>query len=488
MSSYNKSSARSIVPQKLKNVFLEEVPVVGGMRYDAYSCPGFSEWIDFSSGYGRGGFVHNDTLYVVYGTSVYTVDTAGTYVSIGTIDAPVDTGHAKVSIAATNDDITICNGSKAWNYKISTSTFAQVTDGDLPATDTILRVVAYGDYTLYIIQDSQTVFVSDVGDATSVNALSFFSAESFFDNIISGAVAQNYLYLFGTTTTEIWYNSGGTTVPFDKTSQGALSYGLIAPEAIAVINNEMYFLAKDQNGPIGLMKFSGTSPVILMNRSLNERLRTYTAIDDAYFWVDVHNGHQFLNITFPSATTTRSETHTYDITTDKWLERETWNSMAKVSAGYEGHPAQFCVYFNNKQYFGSRFDATLNELSMDVYADGTYAMVREIITPYILTEEQWFSVYSLEVDVERSIALSTGQGSDPMIDLYITTDRQGTWQGAFTRSVGQIGDYNARTLWQSCGGGRSMAFKLSFSDPVPWVIHGITAEIRGQITVPPRSA
>lgn len=476
VSSYNKTSGRSAVPQSLKNMFLEEMPIIGGTRFSAYSCPGIEEWVDLSTSYyTRGGFVHNDTLYCVSGTTVFSVDTAGTKTNLGTIDAPVTTDEGRVSIAATNDDVVFCDGFKAWNYRISTGTFSQITDIDFPY-ENIKRVVAAGEYILFIIGDSQTVFVSDVSDATSVNALSFFTAQSFFDNISSGIVAQNYVYLFGSSTTDIFYNDGGNTVPFDSVIPVGLSYGIAAKNALAVVNNEVYFLAKDSNGLIGLMKYAGTTPSIIMNRSLNEKLKDYESIENCFFWVTVHNGHQLLCMTFPTKTAIRSATHYYDVTTGKWGELETWNPLALVTAGYEGHPAQWCVYFNNKQYIGSRFNSSIYEISMDIYDDAGYEMVRELITPYIFINDEYFSVSSLELDFERSIASATGQGADPVVSLWVTNDRCGTFQGAFQRSVGQIGDYNHRTLYQSLGGGRSMAFKISMSDPVPWVLHAITLE------------
>lgn len=486
-SSYHKDNAKSIVPQRLKNMFLEESPVPGGIRASLYSCPGFTQWIDLGTNYyTRAAVVHKNMLYVCSGDKFLSVDANGVKTILGVIDAPVSTDTCRMSIAPTNDNITIGDGSKAWNYKISTSTFSQVTDPDLPSPTTIKQVLAFGEYTLYIIKDSQAVFVSDVSDATSIVGTSQFQAESFYDNIVAGAIAQNYLYLFGTNTTEIWYNSGGNTVPFDKTTQGAINYGLISDKAMAIINNEVYFLAKDPNGIVGLMKFSGTSPRIILNRSLNEKLRTYQSVENCYMWVDVHDGHQFLNLTFPTAElATRSTTHSYDITADVWLERETWNPLATGIAGYEGHPAQWCVYFNNKQYFGSRFNSTINEISMSIYKDGNYELVKEIITPYILTEEQYFSVSSLKLDIERSIALSVGQGSDPVVSLWVTNNRQGTWQGAFQRYIGKIGDYrDYNALWQSLGGGRSMAFKIQCSEPIPLVIHGMVAEIYGEVSIP----
>lgn len=482
-SSYSKDNARSVVPQRLKNMFLEPMPVVGGVKMSAYSCPGHEEWIDLGGDYyTRGAVVHKDLLYVCNSTNVYQIDTDGIAAGIGAIDAPSVSTDERMSIAATNDNITFCNGSKAWNYKVSTATFSQVTDADLPSSTTLKQVLAFGEYTLYLIQDSQTVFVSDVSDATSINALSQFNAQTSYDDLVAIGTAQSYLYLFGSTTTEIWYNSGANFVPFDKVT--SFNYGLVSSKATCVVNNELYFLAKDINGVIGLMKYSGTSPTILLNTSLNEKLRTYEAIDNCYFWVDSHDGHQFVNMTFPTSTSPiRSTTHSYDITTDVWFERETWNPQAQAQAGYEGHPAQWCVYFNNKQYFGSRFDGTIHEMSLDIYDDNGYAMVRELITPYILTEEQYFSVSSLEVDLERSVALTSGQGSDPVLSLWVTNNRQGTWQGAFQRQAGKIGEYAHRALWQSCGGGRSMAFKLSYSEPTPFVIHGITAEIFGEVSV-----
>lgn len=474
VSSYDRRSGKNSASQKLVNMFLEEVPRLdGSFKYIAYSCPGLSTWITLATSPIRGMFVHKELLYVVAGNTVYSVNSSGTPTTLGTMS----TNTGKVSIAAINDYIVFCDGVSAnpWSYRVSTATYAEITDADLPGV--VSRVLSFGEYILYLIADTQLVYVSDLTVATAVTATSFFSAESFYDNIISGATAQNLLYLFGTNTTEIFYNSGAQIVPFDRVTNGAINYGIIGPNAVCVANNEVYILARDANGILGLMKFSGSQPFLIGNRSLNEKLKDYTQIDNCYMWVDNHNGHQFVNITFPKKTAWESATHSYDLTTDKWLERSNYNVLKQPTAGYEGHPAIDSVYFNGTQYIGSANDGAIYESSLDIYDDLDNRLLRTIITPNITSDDQYISIYNVEVDVEVGLGQVSGQGSDPGIILYYSNDFGNTWLGGWEVKVGQIGQYLERVRYGSLGGGRSMTIKLEMSDPVPWVIHGISCEI-----------
>lgn len=473
-SSYNRVSGHNSAAQKLSNMFLEEVPAMGsGTKYIAYSCPGIETWITLGTSPVRGMFVHKELLYVVAGNTVYKVATDGTATSLGTMT----TNSGKVSIAAINDYLVFCDGVSAnpWSYRVSTATYAEITDADLPGV--VSRVLGFGEYILFLIKDTQTVYVSDLTVATAVTATSFFAAESFYDNIISGAVASNLLYLFGTNTTEVFYNSGAQIVPFDRVSNGAINYGIVGANAVCVANNQVYNLARDANGIVGLMTWTGTQPNLIPNRSLNEKLKDYTQIDNCYMWVDNHNGHQFVNITFPRKTPWESATHTYDITTGAWFERSTFNPNKSPTAGYEGHPAIDCVYFNGEQYCGDEASGKIFRISLDIYDDNGYEMLRTIITPNIVSNDMFLSVYNVEIDVEGGLGQATGQGEDPGIILFYSNDMSNTWNGGWEVKVGRTGEYMKRVRYGSLGGGRTVSIKLEMTDPVPWVIHGITAEV-----------
>lgn len=480
VSSYDKQSGRSAAPQRLKNVFLEETPVFGGaVKYSAYSAPGIDSWVTLpTAGYIRGMFVHQNYMYVACGTKFYRIDNYGSYTELGTIDDAPGVNEGRVSICGSNDYIVLCSNNKVWYYRVSTGAFAQITDADLPYT-AVEKVLAFGETFLYLLKDTQTVYISDLSDPTSIRADNYFAAESFFDNVVSGVIAQNYLYLFGTVTTEIYYFSGEAIVPFTRIGQGILNYGCAAKNSVAVINNEPYFLAQDVNGLVGLMKISGAQAQLVPNRSFNEKLKGYNAISNAIAWVDNHNAHQFYNITFLNETSSRAVTHSYDITTSVWFERSIWNPDAIITPGYDGHLAQQCVYFNNKQYIGDRLRAKLYEISMDFYDDDSYPMVRSIRTPVINASDNFICCFNVQLDVERSTALSTGQGSDPEITLRYSTDRCGTWDEE-TLKVGEIGEYSHIINFGSLGGGYSFVYEIEWSDPIPLAIHGITAEIEAE--------
>lgn len=471
-SKYNKDSMKDASVADLVNFYLESIPDYGnGRKIAAVGTPGSKLWLDLDGDVGRAGFEHKGIGYVVVDDTVYSVTSGGAPTQLGTLT----TTTGRVSIAAIDDEIVFADGAKVYSYQVSNDDWAEVTDADLPADVSI--VLASNSCFFYLKPSSQTVYVSDVGDGRSISAISTLSAEVDFDQLITGGTANSIIYLIGEHTTETWFASGNDTVPFDRTSQGVVPFGTPAKYTPINIMGDLYFLGQTQRGIVGMVKVTNQQYTVIDNMDFVEKVNNYETISDAFTWCDTHNGHTFLNITFPSAEAARGRTLTYDITMGVWLERESLYINSPIGPIQSRHFANWHIFLGGKQLVGDYLSGKIYELKSTYYDEDGTVITRRIRSPHMMNNDMYFSVYDLEIMFEGGVALSSGQGSDPQVRIRYSKDRGHTWSNFRLLSIGQTGQYGRKVRLASTGGGYSHATEIQVSDPVSWTVLGATARI-----------
>jgi hypothetical protein len=480
-SKYDKPSAKDVSVQNLVNFYLEEVPDItqNNTQLIAIGRPGTSKFctVNASGANTRGTFQHKDVGYTVVDDTVYSVTSGGVAASLGTLAG--STG--RVSISAINDEIVFADGAgDPRRYKVSTANFATISDADLP--DNVKHVIAANEYMLFIKPSSGTVYSSAVSDTTSITATHFFTAESNYDNLKSGTYNKGLVYLFGDVTSEIWLNDGGTQgAPFVRASDGVLPFGIAAEYAHAIVLDQVYLLAKNEQGVIGVVSISGGQYRSIQNRDLVEKIGAFNSYNDAFGWTYSVNGHHFFCLTFPSAESTRGRTFSYDVTTGAWNELQCMNPDSSIGPTQDQFIANCSMLLGGKQIVGHYQSGILYMLDNDVFEDfegdtTQYEIRGEATGAHITNNGEFFSVSNVEIDVEGGVGLDDDvQGSDPQIGLSYSKDRGHTFSNVKWRDMGRLGEYHKRILWGSTGGGYSWTPKVIITDPVRRVILGMTA-------------
>ena len=87
--------------------------------------------------------------------------------------------------------------------------------------------------------------------------------------------------------------------------------------------------------------------------------------------------------------------------------------------------------------------------------------------PHLSAENRRVSIDYLELECQRGVGLTVGQGSDPLITMRISYDGGETWGNDRSRSLGRKGVYTQRVRWNRCGAGRDPVIEFVSSDPVP---------------------
>lgn len=459
--------------QRLINWYLEDDQALGKYPYILRPTPGLLAFGTLGSGLGsvRGLFEHKGVLYAVADDTVYSVDSSGTESSLGTIGTTA--GH--VNMTASNDQLIIVDGSKGYTYTISTTTFAEITDGDFPASP---DDVTYMDgYFIVISSTDQKFYISAINDGQDWNGLDFASATAMPDNLVACISDHRELWLFGDKSAEVWYNSGAATFPFSKRPGVLLHKGLAAKNSVARADNSIYWLSKDEAGQSLVVKVDGYTPKVISSRAISQAIDGYSTVSDAFAYVYRQGNHEFYVLTFP----TENKTWVHDASTQQWHERD-----SIVNEEHVRHRSNCYAFAYGKHIVGNFNSGALYELSETTYTDAGGVIERCRRSPHISSDRQLVGIYNLVVDVEPGVGLDTGQGSDPQLMLRVSKDGGFTWGNEMWRDIGKAGTYSRRVKWDMLGTARDWVLEFKVTDPVNVVILGARADLEGGVFSQPQ--
>lgn len=441
--SYKLGESAHFSAQRMVNAYLEASPP--GSESPYYVRERYGIATDRTVGtLHRGACVVRGVLYVVSGTKAYRVPPAGAAVELGTVPG---TGRVMVKGDETNVAFLADRRWYVWNG----STFAEVSDPDAPASD-------WADYLdgYYIGSDHGTgqFFISDNRDPTSWSPLEFASAEKYPDDVVTGIVDHSELLLFGTESGQGYYNSGNADFPFEPVISATWEVGIASVHARAKFDNSVAFVGAD----FVVYRLNGYQPVRISSHSVEVRLRNATDKDFVcHSWQEA--GHPFLSVG-------NSEfTFVFDGATQLWHERESY--------GYAYWLPQFVVPAYNKLYVGDSLSGRLGVLTGDVATDWDGVMRSSATCPPV-SDDNKRTIHS-----RLELVFEAGQGtygSEAQVMLRWSDDRGRTWSNEHWRSLGSLGQYTKRAVWNRLGISRGRIYEWAISDGVRRTLIGATLE------------
>ena len=184
-------------------------------------------------------------------------------------------------------------------------------------------------------------------------------------------------------------------------------------------------------------------------------------------------GHKMVAFTFPQS----GHTVVWDISTNRWHERESWNADSISYGRWRGNCA---VQMPNQQILvGDQYSGTIAVMDWSTYTElgNTIQMVATSV-PFHSDKKRVF-VSRLEFDFEQGVGTTTGQGQNPVVMLEMSKDGGRTWIPLQPRrSLGPIGQYATRQKFTRLG--QSMngyVFRAIITDPVKRVMIQAHADI-----------
>jgi hypothetical protein len=455
--------ARSVnaADNRMVNLFPEATPENGKDVGFLNRAPGLRLLATVGSGPVRGMWQYGGYGYVVSSNTLYRVDAAWNATVLGTVS-----GSGPVSMTDNGTQLFVACNPLSYIYNATTGVFAQITDPDFAGAVT----VGYIDgYFVFNQPNSQTIWVTQLLDGTSVDPLEFASAEGSPDNLVGLIVDHREVWLFGTNSVEVWYDAGNVNFPLERIQGAFNEIGCAAPYSIAKLDNGLFWLGSDARGNGIVYRANGYTGQRVSTHAIEFAIQSYASISDAFAYTYQQEGHAFYVLTFP----TGNATWVYDVATGAWHER-----AAFYNGQFSRHASNCQMSFNNEIVVGDCASGNLYAFDLDVYADngGAQRWLRSWrAIPSGQNNLKRTAQHSLQLDCETGVGLNTGQGSDPQAMLRWSDDGGHTWSNEHWASMGAIGASGTRTFWRRLGMTdklRDRVYEVSGSDPVKVAIIG----------------
>lgn len=470
------------------NLFPEVVPEGGMEPAFLQRCPGLLRHNIVGTGPIRGLWAHQtrgEDFYVVSGFEVYKMTSLdATPIKLGDV-----TGTGPVSIADNGTQIFFACNPDAYIYDESTNTFGQITDPDFPGAAT----VGYLDgYFVFNEPDSQRIWVTQILDGTQIDPLDFASAEGSPDGVVGLIVDHRECWVFGTDSTEVWYNAGGPDFPLAPIQGAFNEIGCVAPASIAKMDNTVFWLGADARGQGIIYRAIGYNAQRISTHAIEWRIQNYKNMSDAVAYTYQQDGHSFYVISFPTA----NETWAFDAATNAWHQRSSYAERAVIEGAFEPtafeptaffattyinpasingdfarHRSNCQCNFQGNIVVGDYDNGNIYTLDPDVYDDNGVAQ-RWLRSWRALPTGQnnlrRTAHHSLQLECETGVGQSTGFAQDPQVMLRWSDDGGHTWSNEHWASIGKIGATNTRVMWRRLGMTlklRDRVYEVSGSDP-----------------------
>lgn len=391
-------------------------------------------------GQARGAKNVNGRAFVVFGATLYEVSSSGATTARGTLGST--TGF--VGMAFNTLQLCIADANSLYVLTLATNEWKWIPD--FPGTG---RLEYLNQYILFRWRDSQQFGWTPIGDASTLDALNFASAESSPDKLVGIVVDHREALLIGADSAESWLNTGSDSV-FERNNGVSIEEGGASEWTIAKMDNSVYWLSSSSRGQGAVIKLQGYQPVRVSTQAIEEKLQGVDLSGaSAYTYEDEKNSFYVLNV--PALDTSL----VYNAFSGLWHEwAEYTNGVLQKDRG------RVHLYAFGKHLIGAD-DGKLYALDPNAYTNDGATLLRERTTPdSAVPNRQRIPYGTFELDCERGTA---GQ-----VQLRVSNDGGATWGAWRTRSLGAVGVYGPRVKWSRCGSAKDRVTQVRCTDPVPF--------------------
>lgn len=451
------------------NLYVEKLP---GAKDDAgpaalLPTPGFTRLAQVGDVGSRAALYLPASMrfFMVIGGGFYEFDANWTASKRGTV--ALDANPAQIIFnGVLGNQLGVASGGNFYYYNLTTNVLTQVLTGE--AT----QVAFAAGYGLALNLLTGKVRLSNLNDLSIWNAGTFYQRSLFADPYQSMFVdANNLVWMVGTDTFEVRYNSGVGTQPFVPLSGLVGAYGIVAPFAWTTTGLGNFWIARNPNGVGQLVVTQGGTPTVISSYPFNTAVAAYqrtAGITDAELLAHQVEGHTFIVSAFPAVqvtTPTSPTTWACDAETHSFAKRGRWNAD---KARWETWAPRVHAFAFNTHVVGDRATGIVSQMdtALTTEVDGA-GIVRERTAPAITDEHRRTPIDVLELRMDVGLGTVSGQGSDPTATLRVSIDGGRTFGDERRAGVGKIGEYGKRVYWTRLGAPSSLIARVRFSDKAP---------------------
>lgn len=432
-----------------------------------FGAPGTTVWTTLTGGNIRGmiRFTSNISI-IICGTVVWKVLADKTATNIGAVSA----GTTPVSMASNGSVVmAVTGGSDGYFIDPGAGMVTLIADPDFLGG---VKVDYLDGYFVWNVPNTQEFQFSQLL-GTDIDGLDFASAEGFPDVLVTLIVDHRELWLLGLNTIEVWFDSGGADLPFDRIQGAFLEIGCAAPYSVAKIDNTVFWLATDDRGFGTVQRASGYTPTRVSDHAVEFAIASYAVISDAIGYTYQQEGHSYYMLTFPTA----GATWCLDLSTNLWHERYYRLGDGSLTR----HRSNCQMNFAGLTLVGDWQNGKVYSLDMNVYTDDGAAIERIRQCRHITQAGDYTFYHAFELFMQTGVGLSYGGGVNPQAVLQWSDDGGYSWSNEAWAPVpiGAIGERGSRVRWRRLGKSRDRIFRVSISDPVKVVMTGASISATG---------
>lgn len=417
---------------RLINCRAQDVGRSGKIRFPIYAAPGFTQYSTLPNGNGiRGILATEQTLYVVAGTRFFRVDTEGNATDIGGIPG-TEPVYIERNRKTTTQIGVVTNG---LYYVFENDVLTQQVGGNLPPP---LDLSFIDGYFVFPILDGR-FFISNLDEATTIDALDFASAEGKPDSLVRSFARKSELLLFGEETIEFWANTGAANFPFERLGGGYLELGLGEADSIAQLDDDVVFIANDDT----VRMLVGYTPQIISNQSVQDSISRETGLIRG--WSFNIGGNWFYVISGSTFTWVFDRNLALKVgVEDAWHERQS-HTLTRWRA-------ELFAQFAGNRIVGDYLNNTLYSLSETAYDENGTDLVSTIQFPITAYPDR-LSLKALYLDYVPGVGLNSTDTHDQDPQVMVRLSRNGgeSFGPAYFRSIGLQGQSRARTVVRRLG-------------------------------------
>lgn len=412
--------------------------------------PGLTTFATIGAGPIRAMSEMDGVLYAVSGTQLYSVSSAGVGTLLG---GGIANGTNVVGIANSGTEVIVVDGVNGFSYRPA-SGYVQIGDVDFTAAKTVTYL---NGFFLFDRLGTNRFFSSAADDGRNYDALFFSSAETSSDKVLACLSHQQQLYITGKKSIEIWqFNPNTAGFPWIRYPGAAVQIGVAGNFAATVHKERIFFVGDDYL----FYRLEGATPVSQSDPAVAAAWRGYGDISDVVVWGLTWDTQEWIVVTFPTV----NKTWVFDASTGFFHERESHDmDMASLSRWRGNVHAK--AY--SKQLIGDAFENKIGYLDDTVFTEYGNPIQSRAVSPALHRKGEKVYMDSLECLFETGVGLTTGQGSDPLVELDWSDDNGRTFSTvAMRRSLGKIGEYQKTVRFTELGSFDNRNFRLTVSDPV----------------------
>lgn len=330
-----------------------------------YTTPGMTPFVVLADYPVRGMFSENDRLFVVSGTSFYEVDSGGVATRYGTVDSDGDPATIS-SNGHGGNQLFITTGGTGYIFDLEANSLIEISDLEFlgnevgPPAGTATRG-AYVDGFFVVLDTANNKFqLSSLNDGLEWNGLDVAQRSFGSDPIKAMQVDHREIWFLGEKTSEVWYNTGDESFPFQPIVGTFIEQGIVAPWSLSQLDNSIFWLGGSSRGTTVAYRAKGYTPMRISTHAVEIAWSRFSTVTDAISYVYQQAGHYYYILYFP-----QGDTHwVYDVTTGMWHERALWDLDLMRWIPHLSRAAAFAF---EKNLLGDRQSGAIYDLRLDLF-------------------------------------------------------------------------------------------------------------------------